>query len=352
LIFRKNCNFFQIIKIPSTFLVIIYFYSIARQETGRRNMSTLNSFLIAGLVLCSTISCANPPKGANPIKPLVQAAPVEASLLEQLIDALNSANGAGLEAFVKEHASSAVPVADRVERMKGLVEQGAPFKIVKLLPAGPNELKAVVSDKNGMQLSFRVTLTTDAKIDRVAIAPADAGSSPTKNYSNWTTLQSLVDTIRADIKTPAIGVAMIRSGKSELAISGVRELGKPDAVTSDEPWSIGSIGKSICSTVIGRLIENGKLRWDETIAEALPDLLMKEGYKGVTLEQLMHHRGGVPEDPGMRRSDVERIVAGATDPTIVRLNYAKNYSESRHHCQAGRKVCLFERRLHPTGRNR
>ena len=73
-----------------------------------------------------------------------------------------------------------------------------------------------------------------------------------------------------------------------------------------------------------KCIESGKLKWDTTLGEVLGDLPMKDGYKAVTIEQIMHHRGGVPEDPGMRRPDVVRIVAGETDAIKIRQNYAKD----------------------------
>src|SRR5438045_2458321 len=121
-----------------------------------------------------------------------------------------------------------------------------------------------------------------------------------------------------------MAVAMIRHGTLERAVKGTRAMNGGDAVTPDEPWSIGSIGKPICSTIIGRLIEQGKLRWDTTLGEAFKDWPMKEGYRQVTIEQIMHHRGGIPQDLGMRQPQVERIVAGATDRQEIRKNYAKD----------------------------
>jgi CubicO group peptidase (beta-lactamase class C family) len=47
------------------------------------------------------------------------------------------------------------------------------------------------------------------------------------------------------------------------------------------------------------LIEEGKLRWNTTIADVFPELKgkMDPQYETVTVEQLLHHRGGVPADP-------------------------------------------------------
>jgi CubicO group peptidase (beta-lactamase class C family) len=53
------------------------------------------------------------------------------------------------------------------------------------------------------------------------------------------------------------------------------------------------------ATLAAIMIDEGKLRWDTTIAEVFPELKgrMDKQYEAVTVEQLLHHRGGVPGDP-------------------------------------------------------
>ena len=47
--------------------------------------------------------------------------------------------------------------------------------------------------------------------------------------------------------------------------------------------------------IAARLVERGTIAWTTTLAEALPDLEpgMREAYRGITLEQLLAHRGGI-----------------------------------------------------------
>jgi hypothetical protein len=59
----------------------------------------------------------------------------------------------------------------------------------------------------------------------------------------------------------------IRNGSLEQMTSGVRVINGNDPVVMGDPWSLGSIGKPICSTIIGKLIEIGKLRWDLALGE-------------------------------------------------------------------------------------
>ena len=52
------------------------------------------------------------------------------------------------------------------------------------------------------------------------------------------------------------------------------------------------------STLIAKLVEQGKLKWDTTLAEVFPDLApqMHADFKAVTLLQLLSHRAGLPQN--------------------------------------------------------
>jgi CubicO group peptidase (beta-lactamase class C family) len=83
-----------------------------------------------------------------------------------------------------------------------------------------------------------------------------------------------------------------------LGAVGVRRAGYTERVTLNDQFHIGSCTKSMTATLCALLIEQNKLRWDTTIAESFPDLAdkIRSEYRSVTLEQLLHHRSGLPED--------------------------------------------------------
>jgi len=83
------------------------------------------------------------------------------------------------------------------------------------------------------------------------------------------------------------------------AAAGVRKWGDPTPVTTNDVFHIGSCTKSMTATLAAMFIEQGKLRWNTTIAEVFPELKgrMNKQYETVTVEQLLHHRGGVPHEP-------------------------------------------------------
>jgi CubicO group peptidase (beta-lactamase class C family) len=137
---------------------------------------------------------------------------------------------------------------------------------------------------------------------------------------------------RTESGAPAIGAMFATSnGAPSIKVDGVRELGKPDVVTADDRWHVGSVAKSMTSTLIGRLVDQGKLRWDTTLVQLLPGTPMREAYKAVTLLQLTQHRGGivaltrpnaelnklVNETPGDQRAKTEAAARWMLDQAPV-----------------------------------
>lgn len=99
---------------------------------------------------------------------------------------------------------------------------------------------------------------------------------------------------------PALAVVVTKDGQiCDRAAAGVRKWGDPTPVTTNDVFHIGSCTKSMTATLAAMFIDQGKLRWDTTIAEVFPELKgkMDKRYEAVTVEQLLHHRGGVPAEP-------------------------------------------------------
>lgn len=113
-------------------------------------------------------------------------------------------------------------------------------------------------------------------------------------------VNALLEPIRAKNNLPALAAAAIIDGKLvAIGAIGVRAMGSKEAVTREDRWHLGSCTKSITASLAGILVEEGKIRWDTTIAAALPQIAsgMNGDYKNVTLEQLLTHRAGVPGAP-------------------------------------------------------
>jgi CubicO group peptidase (beta-lactamase class C family) len=130
-----------------------------------------------------------------------------------------------------------------------------------------------------------------------AVPAADEREGATAPPVGERSLDAILEPIRAKHGLPALAGAIVRGGEVvAIGAVGVRRAGGEEKVTVDDLWHIGSCTKSMTATLCAVLVEQGTMRWDMTIAEVFPELAgtMHEGYRGVTLEQLLTNRGGVP----------------------------------------------------------
>jgi CubicO group peptidase (beta-lactamase class C family) len=96
---------------------------------------------------------------------------------------------------------------------------------------------------------------------------------------------------------PGIAAAVVRNGEIvALGVAGVRTRGKPDKIATADRFHLGSDTKAMTAMLCGILVDEGKLKWSQTLGETFPELKksMNPQYQAVTLEQLLTHRGGAP----------------------------------------------------------
>jgi CubicO group peptidase (beta-lactamase class C family) len=69
-------------------------------------------------------------------------------------------------------------------------------------------------------------------------------------------------------------------------------------VTANDRFHLGSDTKAMTALLAAMFVEQGKLRWDATVAEIFPELAtaMDPGLQRVTLVQLLSHTSGIPSD--------------------------------------------------------
>jgi len=118
--------------------------------------------------------------------------------------------------------------------------------------------------------------------------------------ANFADLNQSLEAIRKKYDLPALAVVATKDGQiCNRAAVGIRKWGDPTPVTTNDVFHIGSCTKSMTATLTAMLIDDGKLRWDTTIAEVFPELKgqMDRRYESVTVEKLLRHRGGVPGNP-------------------------------------------------------
>jgi CubicO group peptidase (beta-lactamase class C family) len=108
-------------------------------------------------------------------------------------------------------------------------------------------------------------------------------------------LAELLEGALQEHELPGIAAAIVRGGKTIAeAAAGVRKVGGDAKITLDNRFGMASCTKRMTAAMVCRVIDSGRLALDTTLAEALPDLTMRDDYKAVTVGQLLNHTGGLP----------------------------------------------------------
>ena len=127
-----------------------------------------------------------------------------------------------------------------------------------------------------------------------SVSPAGQAAKPLED------LGELLAPIRKSNEMPALGAAVIVGGKLvALGVDGIRKVGDETKVTVSDLWHLGSCTKAMTATLLAQQVAAGKLEWDTTLGEALPDLRagMHDDARQITLARLLQHRAGLPSQP-------------------------------------------------------
>jgi len=112
----------------------------------------------------------------------------------------------------------------------------------------------------------------------------------------WINLADDLESFRTDYNLPALSAAVILDGKLHAAgVVGVRKYGEIVKAEINDPFHIGSCTKAMTGSLVCLLVQQGKLKWDTTLADYFPELkeFMHPDFRDVTLVHLLSHRAGM-----------------------------------------------------------
>lgn len=194
--------------------------------------------------------------------------------------------------------------------------------------------------------------TLAAGIALIALSSAAASQPPPVSDE----VSAVLETVREKHGIPGMAAAVVRDGEVvAVGVAGVRETGRDDPIRPDDRFHIGSCTKAMTATMIARLVEEGRLRWDATLEESFPYSKITPELQSATLRQLLSHRAGIqpykkrgPESirweslpAPLRHLFVEHVL---DEPRYVREDGELPYSNAGY-CIAG---AVAERATHET----
>ena len=104
------------------------------------------------------------------------------------------------------------------------------------------------------------------------------------------------DVIAAFPDQPGLGITVVEHGKVTLAKGyGVKTLGTQDRCDENTVFGIASNTKAMTAALIGMLVEEGRLAWDDPVTKHLPAFQMSDPIvtKLMTVRDLLVHRSGL-----------------------------------------------------------
>jgi CubicO group peptidase (beta-lactamase class C family) len=131
----------------------------------------------------------------------------------------------------------------------------------------------------------------------VAALACQVGSASARD-----SLDALLTPYLAKYDLPALAAAVVKDGKVvAVGAVGTRRAGEKIPVTVNDRFHIGSDTKAMTALLAAIFVEEGKLRWESTMADVFPELAAKmdSGLRRVTLVQFLSHTSGVPADNGV-----------------------------------------------------
>jgi D-alanyl-D-alanine carboxypeptidase len=138
-------------------------------------------------------------------------------------------------------------------------------------------------------------LTFGAPSSDVGGAAGSLTAAQTRRVSDGS-LDLWIDSVRRAHNIPALGAIVFRADTVLASgIAGVRRSNAAAPVERRDRFELGSNSKAISATVLGTLVEEGKLAWTTTLAEVFPEQrdAMSPEFRAVTIDQLLSHHAGI-----------------------------------------------------------
>jgi CubicO group peptidase (beta-lactamase class C family) len=114
--------------------------------------------------------------------------------------------------------------------------------------------------------------------------------------TDYTALEKKLEKALTDWNVPGMSVSIVKDDKIVFSKGfGVLEKGKTEKVNPQSVFAIASISKAFTSASLARLVDEGKLNWDDKVIDYLPYFRLYNPYvtANFTIEDLLCHRSGL-----------------------------------------------------------
>ncbi len=129
----------------------------------------------------------------------------------------------------------------------------------------------------------------------ISILPFYALSKTPELTPQLQELSAALEAKRIEHHIPGMAIAVVKNDKVIMSKGfGVMNLEENKPVTTDTLFAIGSSSKAFTATMVGMLVDENKLSWDDKISAQLPDYQFSVDDKvlPITYRDMLSHRTG------------------------------------------------------------
>ena len=272
----------------------------------------------AALAVALSISAAAPAyaqatvaQGTSADPPPVEWPATPAGVLGRaVVDAINDPDTVAITLFLTSSIApdAAQPRAEMEAMLRGIRQQGGRVtpRLVRQEPSGA-VLMALMARDVPAGLSMRVypAAADSTRLDQLhfmrPLRPGDEFRPLPRERTDTDEMLSRIEEElrRLESLDRLSGVVLIGRGDDIVyeATFGRENPVTGERMTTRSRFHTASVPKMLTGTAIGQLVEAGRLSWDDTLGELLPELPWTEPARAITVHQLLTHTSGMPFAP-------------------------------------------------------
>lgn len=303
---------------------------------GRARRGAVRAALAAVLALPAVTVAQAPAPGPVPPAPAAAFPDTPLGRLgRELVAVVDAGDSAAIARFVADHLGQDVRGRSPATLSRMLLlahEQSGGLTVERVRSLDDGVIHALTRARNGRRwlgLELVPAPSDSARVADLGLFPMD-DPGPTHPPAPWAAgplgdaqLAAVIEShVRAAADSDRFsGVVLVAHGDSvlsEIAV-GFADRARRRPVTAATRFPTYSVGKMFTGVAIAQLVEQGKLRWDDTLARVVPDYPNLEAARRITIRQLLTHTAGVPEpfaSPSFRAS-TRPITEGELLPTFA-----------------------------------
>lgn len=152
---------------------------------------------------------------------------------------------------------------------------------------------------------------TAAAVTTLAFLATPAAAQLPKGFDSYVT------TAMREFQVPGLAIAVVKDGKVVLERGyGVRTLGQPAPVDAHTLFAIASNSKAFTATLLGQLVDSGRVQWDGPVVSYLPDFQLWDPWvtRQIQVRDLLSHRSGL----GLGGGDLLWMYSTNTADDVIR----------------------------------